>query len=117
MPDPLEYTQFDTSPAIEEDLEERDPNTGAWGPLNVEGKTVRLLAQHQRSGRRFGGVAVKLAVPGKSRFRYALQANDLSEPGDYYWQWEVSTPTGERRTIPQGSYYELTAKAKLGAVV
>jgi hypothetical protein len=112
--DQLEYTQFDTSPAIEEDLEQRNPDTGAWEPLDVEGKTVRLLAQHQKSGRRFGGVAVKLAVAGKSRFRYALQAQDLAEPGDYWWEWEISTPTGERRTIGR---YELNVRAKLGAVV
>ena len=113
MPEPLVYTQFDTSPAIEEDLEERNPDTGAWGPLNVEGKTVRLLAQKRPSGRRFGGVAVKVDVPGKSRFRYQIQPQDLAEAGDYYWEWEVTTPAGERRTIGR---YELRVRAKSGAV-
>lgn len=120
---PLRYTQYDTSPAIEEDLEERDPDTGVWAPMDLTGKTVRLLAQHRVTKRRFGGAAslVTVAVPqgetAPTRVQYTLQGTDLTEAGDYYYEWEISAGTGDRRTVPGGgAYRQLSVAAKLGAV-
>lgn len=114
---PLTYTQFDTAPPIEEDLESRNPDTGVWGPLDLAGKTVRLLAQHRRTKRRFGGVATQLNVAGRSRVQYALADTDLVTEGDYVYQWEVTDPSGRRRTIPAGgSLRELQVNPKTGTV-
>jgi hypothetical protein len=126
--DPLEYTQFDTDPPLEADLEEKDPDSGLWVPMDLTGKTVRLLAQNRRSLRMFGGdaevVTVAPPVPAPagwvapSRVRYTLQAGDLADPGEYVYQWEVSTPSGARRTVPPGDdWWEFTVARKLGAPV
>lgn len=113
----LQYVQFDTDPPLVEDLEEQDPDTGEWGPLDVTGKTVRLLAQHRRSGRRFGGAAEQVDVtvgsgPAPTRVSYALQAQDLSEAGDYGYEWEIRTASGATRTIRGAG--ELRVDSKLG---
>lgn len=124
--DPLEYTQFDTDPPIVEDLEEQDPDTGVWGPMDLTGKDVRLLAEHRRTKRRFGGDADVIEIPpdpdvdgdlGKSRVQYVLGAQDLSQDGDYYYQWEIRS-AGAMRTVPPGEgFRELTVKRKLGSLV
>jgi hypothetical protein len=125
--EPLSYTQFDTDPPLEADLEEKDPDTGLWAPMSLAGKTVRLLGQNRDTRRAFGGVAVPVVVAppsplpagyvAPSRVQYTLQANDLSDPGSYIYQWEVSAPSGARRTVPAGdSWFEFTVARKLGAV-
>jgi hypothetical protein len=119
--DPLIYTQFDTDPPLEEDLEQQNPDTGVWAPMDLTGKTVRLLAENRRTRRQFGGVATQVVVtvpPGQTppaRVRYALQAADLADAGDYIYQWEILSPSGARRTVPAGDEWrELRVARKLG---
>jgi hypothetical protein len=121
--EPYPYTQYDTDPPLESDLEQQDPDTGVWEPMDLAGKTVRLLAENRRTKRRFGGVAQVVAVPPvsgvptPSRVRYALQPDDLADAGSYVYQWEVSAPGGTR-TVPAGDgWLEFEVARKLGTPV
>lgn len=122
--DPLEYTQFDTEPPLECDLEEHGPDDTVFVPMDLTGKTVRLLAQNRRTKTQFGGIAIKVDVPPVSgvltpaRVRYLLQETDLAVPGDWQYQWEITALNGARRTVPPGdSFFEFKVSAKLGAAV
>lgn len=121
MADGFDYTQYDTDPPLEADLEQQDPDTGAWVPMDLTGKTVRLLAENRRTKTRFGGTALQVAVTPvgtapPTRVRYLLQPGDLEVPGDWIYQWEVSDPSGARRTVPPGdSWFEFSVARKLGA--
>jgi hypothetical protein len=86
----LSYTVGDTDPPLEADLEAQDPDA-PWGPFDLTGKTVRLLGQNRRTGRRFGGDAAAVGV------------------------FEVMAPNGATRTIPAGnSWLEFEVGRKLG---
>lgn len=122
--EPLQYTQYDTDPPLEGDLEEQDPDTLVWTPMSLQGKTVRLLAQNRRTKRRFGGAVIKVTVPPvegvltPARVRYVLQALDLSDAGSYIYQWEITAPDGTRRTVPAGdAWLEFEVAVKLGAAI
>jgi hypothetical protein len=119
----FKYTQYDTGPPLEADLQQQNPDTGAWEPLDVNGATVRLLAQNRRTRLQFGGdvefvdVVPPTGQPAPTRVRYDFQTGDLGVPGDYVFQWEVIDAQGERRTIPAGdSWFEFAVARKLGSV-
>jgi hypothetical protein len=109
----LTFKEGDTDPPITHVLEEFDQEAEEWVPMPLTGKTVRLLAQETRSKKRIGGVASVDLVT--SEVSWAPGLTDLTV-GEWRYEWEVTTPDGSRRTIPQGGYYEFTVMPKSGVI-
>lgn len=97
------YSVGDTEPSIRDTLQQRNPETGEWEPIDLTGKTVILVATNMRTRRTFTGAATGDA---EGRAEYALQDGDLSDAGSYRYVYKIAAE-GRTRTAPRGSFLEL----------
>ena len=91
----LTFVQGDTAPDLLATLHEADDPTAV---LDLTGATVRFQMRRPDDRKFTINAAAEItdAEAGKVRYRWAT--NDLSYPGDYSVQWEVTYPDARVQT-------------------
>lgn len=95
----LEFVQGDTAPAVTATI----VHTSDESPLDLTSASVRFQMR-KPDDRRFtvNAVATVVDAPAGS-VRYAWAVNDLTVPGPYVIQWEVTYPDTRIQTTGQES--------------
>ena len=91
----LTFVQGDTAPDINAILHEEDDPTSV---IDLTSATVKFQMRRQDDHRyTVNSSATVVSAPAGS-VRYSWGANDLSVPGTYVVQWEVTYPGGRVQT-------------------
>jgi BppU N-terminal domain len=91
----LTFVQGDTAPDITAIIhQEDDPLT----PVNLAGASVKFQMRKSDDRRFTINATATIVTPAAGAVSYSWAANDLSVPGTYEAQWEVTFPGGRIQT-------------------
>lgn len=91
----LTFVQGDTAPDITAIIhEEDDPST----VIDLSGSSVRFQMRRLDDKRYQVNSSAEITDAQNGRVSYSWAANDLSVPGTYLCQWEVTYPGGRVQT-------------------
>jgi hypothetical protein len=87
----MEWVTGDTKPDIAAQIPLLDASGGETGTYaNLAGATVRFQMRRPNDKRFTVNAAATVTDAANGMVRYTWSANDLSVPGDYIVQWEVT---------------------------
>lgn len=102
MADVLSFKQFDTLRPLQLQLLRRD-----GVPQNLAGATVSLFMRTPTSATPTLNVAMSILDPINGVVEYQWADGDLDEPGEYWYEVQVTASNGKRATFPSKGYDRL----------
>jgi hypothetical protein len=115
---PLEAT-LERERIVEGEVETDVAGDPVWEPIDLTGKTVRILAEETTTRARIRTAAINLVAARAGRVMWipepaaGEEAADTAISGEYRFEFEITGPDG-LQTVPRNSYYTMKIWDDLG---